>query len=750
MGPAGPFRPPTVAPLDDQTSMSRTASARPAVVVLIGLVATFVAMAGFVARDAALVGQGTPAAARSPGEAAVEGRERSPGGTDGSGSHGGADSDGAFIAGSVQYHDGDPAEGLVVELLTTGPDLRPDQRLRAAVTADDGGYHFDELQADCYVIRFEAPDGASFGEGAGRFEALSCVDPGQRDESVDAELTAGRPGRPFEVTVLHIGDHHSHLLPDLLTVELDGEETEIELGGLARVAAKIAERTAALGDERTLAVHSGGALSGTLLYPVFGGAADAAAMNTICFDVLGFGRQDVALGDEVMHNFADFLADGNCRTEVVTAEEVGFEHGIIAGPTVVRRVEGGVVGFIAVPSAPDGEPMAATTAAGSTLGAETLDELAATVQTSIDELARRGITNIVLISNVGLPNDLALVPRLTGVDAVVGGGSHSLLGDFSTLGLDVDGRYPQQVENLDGQPVCLGHAWQNAMVVGELTLSFEGRGGTVACGGEAHLLLSTVEPDPTTEATIDGYIAALGELSGETLGSVTEELCFTRVPSRTVGLLCSDDVIGDAGRRPTDVQLLIAEAIRARTGAGVGVVDSGVAGHGLAPGPLRVEDAHGLAGSDHDIVHLTMTGTEIAAALEDAVELAIDDESSADSYPYVAGLDWTYDATAPSGARIVELRVHAPGSDATAVDPSDLLTVATLGYLVDGDRDGYPIFAAVVADGRAIRTYVDFSQALFDYIRHDLGGIVTPAEQRSTSDDGADPSDEGAGRRRRR
>ncbi len=790
MGPAGTFRPPTVAPSDDHTRTScrptpRTAggpvSGRwsrsmvpSAVRSVIGLTVAVLALVAFTAQDAALIGRGDPAAAEVPAGLPAEDTDEDtdgdtvedetvtgePGDADGGGPAA-AESDGAGIAGSVRQSTGDPAKGLVVELFTTGPDLQPDRRLTDVATGDDGGYRFDELAADCYVVRFEAPDGASFGEAASRFEALSCVDPGQRDESVDAELSAGPAGRPFELTILHIGDHHSHLRPDQLTVELDGESTEIEIGGLARVATKIAERAEAVGGGNTLAVHSGGALSGTLLYPVFGGAADAAAMNTICFDVAGVGRQDIALGDDVIRGFADFLADGDCDTEMVTAEEVAFEHRRLTGSTVVRRVDGGVIGFVAVPDAGPDTSVAAVTGPGSTLDRDTLDNLATTVQASIDELARRGVANVVLVSNVGLDNDLALVPRLTGVDAVVGGGSDSLLGDFSTLGLDVDGRYPQRVDNLDGQPVCIGHAWRNARVVGELTLSFDGRGGSGSCDGEAHLLVATVEPDPITAATIDGYIEALGELSREAVGTVTEELCFTRTPSRTVGVLCGDDVIGDATRRPADVQLLIAEAIRARTGAEVGVVDAGVTGNGLAPGPLRVEDAQGLAGGDHQIVHLTMTGAEMAAVLEDAVELAIDDRSSADSYPHVAGLQWTYDPAAPPGARIVELRVREAGGDAVDVEPSGSLVVATVGYLADAgvEANGYRVFAAVVADGRATRTYVDFSQALFDYIRDDLAGVVTPNEPGPSAkdpaidptadpnpDEGEEPSQRGANR----
>src|SRR5690606_39168221 len=45
-------------------------------------------------------------------------------------------------------------------------------------------------------------------------------------------------GGPMDLTIAHINDHHSHLQPNDGTLTLAGEDTDVEMGGFARVASK--------------------------------------------------------------------------------------------------------------------------------------------------------------------------------------------------------------------------------------------------------------------------------------------------------------------------------------------------------------------------------------------------------------------------------------------------------------------------------------------------------------------------------
>ncbi|MFC7160359.1 metallophosphoesterase [Pseudidiomarina halophila] len=130
----------------------------------------------------------------------------------------------------------------------------------------------------------------------------------------------------FELTVAHVNDHHSNLLPREGTViQVDGQAYQIETGGFARVVSQIDAIRA--NNPNVLAVHAGDAITGTLFYTLFEGAADAALMNEVCFDAFALGNHEFDNGDAGLKHFLDALAlTQDCRTEVLAANvrpEVG-------------------------------------------------------------------------------------------------------------------------------------------------------------------------------------------------------------------------------------------------------------------------------------------------------------------------------------------------------------------------------------------------------------------------------------------
>jgi 5'-nucleotidase/UDP-sugar diphosphatase len=96
-----------------------------------------------------------------------------------------------------------------------------------------------------------------------------------------------------------------------------------------------------------------------------------------------------------------------------------------------------------------------------------LDE-AASAQAVIDELKLRGVNKIVLLSHLGYAADKAIAPKLSGVDVIIGGDSHTLLGPDSmkNYGLTPSGAYPTQTVDKDGRKVCIAQAWQYSYAVG--------------------------------------------------------------------------------------------------------------------------------------------------------------------------------------------------------------------------------------------------------------------------------------------
>ena len=124
------------------------------------------------------------------------------------------------------------------------------------------------------------------------------------------------------INVLHINDHHSNLDADDGSADLGtwGGEFDYDLGGFSRVVQAYEELSAEL--DNVVKVHAGDAITGTLYYSLFGGVADAAMMNLVCFDMFALGNHEFDDSDAGLAAFLDALAEGDCDTEVIAANVV--------------------------------------------------------------------------------------------------------------------------------------------------------------------------------------------------------------------------------------------------------------------------------------------------------------------------------------------------------------------------------------------------------------------------------------------
>ncbi len=76
---------------------------------------------------------------------------------------------------------------------------------------------------------------------------------------------------------------------------------------------------------------------------------------------------------------------------------------------------------------------------------------------------------------MGYAREQELATKLSGVDVIVGGDSHTLLADakLADYGVTPEGDYPTMTKDKDGQNVCVVQAWQYSYVVGQLKVNFD-------------------------------------------------------------------------------------------------------------------------------------------------------------------------------------------------------------------------------------------------------------------------------------
>ena len=559
----------------------------------------------------------------------------------------------------------------------------------------------------------------------------------------------------FTLNIAHINDHHSQLEPFADTeLRLGGVPTQVSLGGFARQTTAFKALT---GTPNLLKIHAGDALTGSLYYTLFKGEADAALMNTVCFDAFTPGNHEFDDGDGVLKGFLDHLAKGPCQTEVVSSNVVPASGTPLMPtgrppylkPHVIKDVGGVKVGLIGL-----------TIAGKTTNSSRPLDSTAFlnevnAAQAAIERLTALGVRHIVAITHQGYAADLAMVKQLTGVDVVIGGDSHTLLGDFSGVGLAATaGAYPTVAQDKAGHTVCIGQAWEYSKAIGHMTVSFDANGHVTHCSGNARLLigepfkqqdatgqwrpvqgdarnalLATLAakhpevavhaPDAHAAALLQTYTDRMAAERAKPIGHAPEALCLVRVPGerahRSGGVAGCESA--NTLARGSDIAQAVAEAfLAASKRADFALQNAGGVRVPLQAGQLTMSTAFNLLPFTNVLFEMDLTGAEVLQTLEDAVANHLDLALSDGSHPYAAGLRWHLDMRQPRGQRFsqVQVRDRRTGTWA-ALDPARTYVATTNDFIATG-KDGFATLGKAYQAGRYTNTYLLYTQTFVDHV----------------------------------
>ncbi|WP_144636672.1 bifunctional metallophosphatase/5'-nucleotidase [Bordetella genomosp. 13] len=600
---------------------------------------------------------------------------------------------------------------------------------------------------------------------AGLVAACGGSDHDDDDQATTPPVETPVAGEPMDLTILHIDDHHSNLDSKARTLKLLNAAgtrvtVNVEAAGFPRVTAAMQELSA--GVTNVLKLHAGDALTGTLYYNRAGalGEADAAMMNTVCFDAFTLGNHEFDKGDTELKGFIDRLHAGTCQTPVLSANtKFGANSalnpsrapGYVNPYTIVERSgqKIGIVGLtIATKTKSSSSPDADTTFEDETVAA----------QRSIDALKAQGVNKIVVMSHIGYEYDKQVLAGLSGVDVVVGGDSHTLLGpdSMATYGVGTPaGKYAEQLADKDGSPVCLVHAWEYSQVVGELKVSFDKDGKVTQCSGTPHVLidqdfslpgatsgappvvasaadqrafradaasigyLRITQPDAAAEATLKPFKAYVDEFRAKVVATATQEMCRRRVPGTPgVGGAPATPPIADTSnssgtcnteglvsQRGGDIQQYVAQAFLEignsdYGGADISLQNGGGVRVALPVGNVTAADVQTVLPFSNMLWRLELTGAEVKTMVEDGLEAVFGATGSTGPYPYTGGLrfDVNYAQAYGSRARNLEVRNRDTGVW-EAIDPAKSYKVFTLSFAAQGG-DGYKVLATIPAERR--------------------------------------------------
>jgi 5'-nucleotidase / UDP-sugar diphosphatase len=497
---------------------------------------------------------------------------------------------------------------------------------------------------------------------------------------------------PFDLTVLHINDGESALLPPE-----DGGSDEDP--GVARFiadlralqdAALLPPEVVAASDHdpvRSYVTISAGDnfLAGPQLAATFdddeGTFYDAFVYLRGEFDAMTIGNHEFDFGPDVLADFIEategipfISANLDVSGEPRLAELE--DEGRIAGHTFVRT------------AGRDIAIVGATTELLPTISTPrnvTVSDVETAVQAEVD-LALSAGAEVVLVSShlQNISEELALVPNLSGVDAVIGGGG----------GEDIREEYPLVAEDADGREIPVVTAPGRYRDIGQLVLEFGADGDLDGFGASSELTAVPLE-GPEDEVMV--------ELVREPVADFVSDLADTVVATTEVPL---DGVRNTVRSRETNLGDLLADGMLTTAqdrAAQFGVPEAdialqnagGIRNESVLTGDITALDTFNVAPFGNFLAVDTVDGVKVRELLEHAIGT---DPLPQGRFGQWAGVEFRYDLSLASGSRVVEATItRADGStydlvtagttNPTAADED--FTVAGLNFTLNGG-DGFP------------------------------------------------------------
>jgi 5'-nucleotidase len=502
---------------------------------------------------------------------------------------------------------------------------------------------------------------------------------------VAAGVVVAQDEEPFELTIIHTNDQHSHHDPNR-----DGD------GGIARQAAVIAQLRAAV--DNTLLVDGGDRFTGTLYHQQYRGQDNAQLMNMLGYEAMTPGNHEFDDGPEVLAAFIEALNFPVVSSNITVAEDSPL-FGLMV-PYAILEVGGQQIGVIGLTTAET--PILSSPGEGVTFS----PEYAADVQTVADELTAQGVNKIILLTHLGYGVDVDLASQISGVDVIVGGHSHTLLGNALTA---AEFPYPAEATSASGEPVVIVQAGGGStLYLGRLDTTFNADGVLEDWGGDTIFMSRFITPDPEVEALVTELAAPIETLKATEIGQSAVFLVGDRAVCRVTE--CNlGNLITDALRAETGAQLAITNGGGIRSNIPIGV-DTPEDTALDAPMVVTLGDVLTVLPFGNLVSTFELSGADVVAALENGVSQV---ENGAGRFPQVSGLRYTFDPAAEAGSRIVSVEVLGEDGSFSPLDLEAMYTVASNDFMRRGG-DGYSVFA-----DNAVNPY-DFGRpldtVLADYI----------------------------------
>lgn len=563
-----------------------------------------------------------------------------------------------------------------------------------------------------------------------------------------ATTHAAEAAKPFDLTILHLNDHHSHLDSQSYDLNLDYDDTQkdekvrVKLGGMSYISSLINANK----NDHSLYLESG-ELNGTLYFSLYKGETDMKVLNAMKPDAYMVGNHEFDEGDKRLAELIDMakfpILSGNIKPNSKTPL-----YGKLNKPYMIKEVNGQKVAIIGV--------IKIDKTKGSSLVSDDVDFVKEVdfVKSTVEEVKKQGINKIILLSHLGYDFDQVMAAQTTDIDLIVGGDTHNLLdssGEAKALGLPVTGEYPTVVKNANAKDTYIVQAWEYANVLGKIYVKFNEQGEVISAvggpiapvGGPYQInkdkkwvdadeatsakikdaiakskILVEGKANPAVDDIIKPYREAVKAKMAEEIGSIQETLSNERIPKPFTD---AKDANGSFA-----AQVVADSFLENVPNADVAIQNAGGVRENFLQGKYTMADAYTMLPFSNTITTLKITGEEICNVLDEAIRYSQGVSQSTGSFPYSSSLRYDVYLNAGDGVKSaynVEIKDKKTGKW-SPIDMKKKYVVVTNSFTALG-KDGYVTFAKAIEKDPNVKdeTHVEYAVPLVElFTKHLKGG----------------------------
>ena len=461
----------------------------------------------------------------------------------------------------------------------------------------------------------------------------------------------------WDLTILHVNDVHSAAagVNDRGPVYDDTNA----VGGLARVTAFVADEKAKakVQGKAVLALDAGDFWQGTHFFRTGGMPWAREAMRRMPWDAVTLGNHEFDLGCETLAQYVKALPFPVLAANLEKNPACPLSTTPLPA-TVVKDFGGvkvGIIGLVNDEGKDISEACPNTDFANRT---KALERAAA-------ELEKAGVKHIIAVTHVGYEADQALARAVPAIDVIVGGHTHSVLGDHPHS----EGPYPTVIAHDDGSKTLVVQAGRSTRYLGRLTVSFDDAGRIVHFGGDLEELVPSLRRDESMHEFVVQSIEAIRADQERFVGVNTSTLPDGLDPCREGDCL--------SGMATADAFLAWGRS----RGAVAAILNGGAVRAAMPIGPVTHADLLDIHPFGNRIQVADVSGVVLREALEHGLS---EPNVIGPRLLQTAGLRYRLNPAAPVGKRIVSAEIRTKEGIWAPIVPENVYRIVTIAYLLGG------------------------------------------------------------------